>query len=237
MGASDYLRARFQHDRHLALSLQHGFERVMQSAEDVSSALYSGLERISWYSSCFIPGYDAVCDELLSEELRTLYSIQSLFKHHDVIRQMLFLYFKSVCDDIKEGNPEGAARQFVANGTYLAGSTFTAKMTRHAFAYSISSALAQSEIIQKTVIQRLAAKTHTAVQALQLYGFQQKAALSARKLKATDPDYYWILYQAKMEMLYYFIEPALAEIMNKVKQGAFNNLDELTSFIRGKYDV
>ncbi|WP_072929341.1 hypothetical protein [Nissabacter archeti] len=237
MGASDYLRARFQHDRHLALSLQHGFERVMQSAEDVSSALYSGLERISWYSSCFIPGYDAVCDELLSEELRTLYSIQSLFKHHDVIRQMLFLYFKSVCDDIKEGNPEGAARQFVANGTYLAGSTFTAKMTRHAFAYSISSALAQSEIIQKTVIQRLAAKTHAAAYTFYFFGIEQKAALSARRLKALDPDYYWMLYQAKMEMLYYFIEPVLSEIIREVKQNPFGNLDDLASFIGDKHGV
>ena len=237
MGASDYLRAKFQGERHLALSVQNGFDGVMQSAGEVSSAIYAGLERLSWYSSCFIPGYDNVCKELLSEELRTFYSINSLFKHHDIIRHMLFLYFKSVCDDIKEGNPGGAARQFIATGTYLAGNTYTAKMTRHAFAYSIAAALAQSEIIKKAVVQRLAVKTHTAVQALHLYGFQQKAALSARKLKATDPDYYWILYQARVEMLYYFIEPALAEIMNKVKQGAFNNLDELTSFIRGKYDV
>ncbi|PLR33371.1 hypothetical protein CYR55_17315 [Chimaeribacter californicus] len=237
MGASDYLRAKFQRERHLALSLQNGFNSVMQSAEEVSSTIYSGVERLSWYSSCFIPGYDNVCKELLSEELRTFYSINSLFKHHDIIRHMLFLYFQSVCEDIKEGNPGGAARKLLSNSTYLAGSTYTAKMTRHAFAYSLSAALAQSEIIQKTVVQRLAAKTHIAVQALHLYGFQQKAVLSARKLKAADPDYYWILYQANMEMLYYFIEPALAEIMNKVKQGTFNNLDELTSFIRGKYDV
>jgi hypothetical protein len=237
MGASDYLRAKFQRERHLALSLQKGFNGVMQSAGDASSVIYSGLERVSWYSSCFIPGYNNVCKELLSEELRTLYSIHSIFKHHDVIRHMLFLYFKSVCEDIKEGNSGGAARKLIAKGTYLAGNTYTAKMTRHAFAYSLSAALAQSEIIQKTVVQRLAVKIHAAVYTFYFFGIEQKAALSARNLKALDPDYYWILYQANMEMLYYFIEPVLADVIKEVKKGAFGSLDELASFIERIYGV
>ena len=237
MGASDYLRAKFQSDRHLALNLQKGFNEVLDSATNVAATLYSGVERLSWYSSCFIPGYDNVCKELLSEEVRTLYSIASIFKHQDVIRHMLFLYLKSVCDDIKEGNPEGSARKLIANGTYIAGSTFAAMETRYAFAYAMSAALSQSEIINKCVIQKLAVNSHAVVQALHLYGFQQKAALSARRLKAHDPEYYWILYQSRMEMLYYFIDPVLFDVINKVKKGVFDNLDELTAFMREKYGV
>lgn len=237
MGASDYLRAKFQSDRHLALNLQKGFNEVLDSATNVAATLYSGVERLSWYSSCFIPGYDNVCKELISEEMRTIYSIQSIYKHQDVIHHMLFLYFQSICNDIKEGNSEGSARKLVSKSAQFAGNIFTAKMTRHTFAYSLSAALAQSEAIKKIVVQRLAGKVHVAVYASYIFGIEQKAALSARKLKTIDPEYYWILYHAKMEMLYYFIEPVLSEIITEMKKGAFNNLDELAYFIGNKYSV
>lgn len=52
-----------------------------------------------------------------------------------------------------------------------------------------------------------------------------------------DPEYYWILYQEKLEMLYYFIEPLLAKIIKEVKSKTFSNIDELTDFIQGNVDV
>ena len=91
--------------------------------------------------------------------------------------------------------------------------------------------------MSKIVVERLSAKLPQAVFALQFYGIQQKCALAARHLKVMDPEYYWVLYQEKLEMLYYFIDPMLSEIIKKVKSKIFSNLNELTDFIQGNFDV
>lgn len=72
---------------------------------------------------------------------------------------------------------------------------------------------------------------------LQVYGIQHKVAMAARTLKATAPNYYWILYQAKLEMLYYFIEPALNEIIKKTNAGIYANLDQLADEIGERFNV
>ncbi|MDF3736979.1 hypothetical protein P3S22_26870, partial [Enterobacter hormaechei] len=68
-------------------------------------------------------------------------------------------------------------------------------------------------------------------------GIQQKCALAARHLKAINPDYYWILYQAKLEMLYYFCEPILSKLFKKMKSNAFSNLDDLADFLQRDLNV
>jgi hypothetical protein len=237
MRASDYLRAKYQSDRQIALATQHGLKGAMLSAQGVASDIYSGLERASWYSSCFVPSYSNVCQELKAEEVRSLYSVQSIFRHHDVIQHMLYLYFKMLCDDVEKGNEGNAVQDFVRNISSLTSHITVAGGTRYAFASAMSEALAQSGFLSKVVVERLSIKMPTIVFAVQMFGIQQKAALAARALKALDPQYYWILYQAKLEMLYYFIEPLLAEIIKKVKSKTFTSLSELTEFIQGRYGV
>lgn len=92
-------------------------------------------------------------------------------------------------------------------------------------------------VLSKAVARKLAGKMPVGVYILQVYGFQQKAAMAARALKAIDPSYYWILYQAKLEMLYYFVEPALSEIIQKVHDGVYSNLDQLADEIMERFDV
>lgn len=237
MQASDYLRIKYQSDRQLALTTEKGLGGVMQSAKGVASDIYSGLERASWYASCFIPSYNDVCQELKTEEIRSFYSIQSIYRYRDVIQYMLYLYFKMVYDDIKEGSPKGSASGLVKSLVGLAANIATARGTRYAFALALSEGLAQSSFLSKVVVERLSGKMPKAFFMIQLFGIQQKTALAARGLKALEPKYYWILYQAKLEMLYYFIEPLLSEVIKKVKSGVLATLDELTDEIRGKYGV
>lgn len=101
----------------------------------------------------------------------------------------------------------------------------------------MAEAIAQSEFLSKAVAQKLAGKMPVGVYLLQVYGIQQKAAMAARSLKAIAPNYYWILYQAKLEMLYYFVEPALSEIIKKVNTGIYFDLDQLADDIREKFGV
>lgn len=60
MTASDYLRIKFQSDHHLALTMENAIGGILQSAKGVASDIYSGIERVSWYSSCFIPRYNDI---------------------------------------------------------------------------------------------------------------------------------------------------------------------------------
>ena len=46
-----------------------------------------------------------------------------------------------------------------------------------------------------------------------------------------------MLYQAKLEMLYYFAEPVISAMIKKLMSRSFETLDELSDFIRESYDV
>jgi hypothetical protein len=64
----------------------------------------------------------------------------------------------------------------------------------------MAEAIAQSAFLSKAVARKLAGKMPVGVYLLQVYGFQQKAAMAARAQKAIDPSYYWILYQGKVRI-------------------------------------
>ena len=104
---------------------------IHHSAKGVVSDIYAGIERASWYSSCFIPQYTDICKELKSEEIRSLYSIESIYRHRDVIAYMLYLYFKMVCDDVEKDNSEGSARKLIKTMTGLASHMNIAGGTRY----------------------------------------------------------------------------------------------------------
>ncbi|MCK7132433.1 hypothetical protein [Enterobacter bugandensis] len=97
--------------------------------------------------------------------------------------------------------------------------------------------LSHSSLMSKLVVERLSAKLPQGIFVLQFYGIQQKCALAARHLKAINSDYYWILYQAKLEMLYYFCEPILSKLFEKMKLNSFSNLDDLADFIERDLNV
>lgn len=237
MHASDYLRMKLQSDRHLAMSVQNGFRGVIQTAKGVASDIYAGIERASWYTSCLIPQYHEVCHELAREETRMLYSIASVFQHRDVLQHMLYLYFKTVLADIDNGNPDGQVRNLTKGVTHFAANLAVAKETRLAIAETISLLLAHSEFLSGAVVKKIAGITPVFTAALQLFGLEQKAAMAARRLKALDPRYYWILYNAKLEMLYYFVEPVLNEIIIKTNAGFFTDTNALIDEITRMFHV
>ena len=94
-----------------------------------------------------------------------------------------------------------------------------------------------SEIVSRSVIERLAARVPNVVWLLQIFGTDQKCALAARRLKNIDEKYYAVLYNAELEMLYYFIEPVLAEIIKNNKIKRYRNFDEIYNAIKRKYHV
>jgi len=52
-----------------------------------------------------------------------------------------------------------------------------------------------------------------------------------------DEQYYFILYNAQLEMLYYFIEPVLSEVIKKVQIERYRNFEEIHDAIKSEYHV
>lgn len=234
MQASDYLKMKFQSDRQLAIYGQQGVAGTWRTLQGIVSDIYSGMERVSWYSSCLIPSYHDVCDELLSEEKRMYLSIVSIYRYRDVIAHMLYLYFESVLNDSKKGHEQNRVRKTDSKVTGFVKNIPTNKAARLAIALALAKSLSASGLLSEIVVERLARRVPNVVMALQLIGTDQKCALAARRLKTLDPKYYTILYAAQLEMLYYFVEPFLSELIKKVQMGFYKDFDAIYDDLKGK---
>ncbi|WP_259566779.1 hypothetical protein [Enterobacter sichuanensis] len=221
MQAADYLKMKFQSDRQLALYGQQGVAGTWKALKGIGSDIYSGMERVSWYSSCLIPSYHDVCDELLSEEKRMYLSILSLYRYRNVIAYMLYLYFETIIADSENGNENNRVRETDSKVTGLVKNIPTSKAARLAIAWALAKYLSESGMLSEIVVERLARRVPNIVMAFQLIGTEQKCALAARRLKTLDPKYYATLYAAQLEMLYYFFEPFLSELIKKVQTGFY----------------
>ncbi|MBU5924328.1 hypothetical protein [Enterobacter sichuanensis] len=227
MQAADYLKMKFQSDRQLALYGQQGVAGTWKALEGIGSDIYSGMERVSWYSSCLIPSYHDVCDELLSEEKRMYLSILSLYRYRNVIAYMLYLYFETIIADSENGNENNRVRETDSKVTGLVKNIPTSKAARLAIAWALAKYLSESGMLSEIVVERLARRVPNIVMVFQLIGTEQKCALAARRLKTLDPKYYATLYAAQLEMLYYFFEPFLSELIKKVQMGFYEDFDAI----------
>jgi len=69
--------------------------------------------------------------------------------------------------------------------------------------------------------------------ALQLIGTDQKCALAARHLRTLNRKYYAILYAAQLEMLYYFVEPFMDDLIKKMQIGYYKDFDAIYDDLKG----
>jgi len=233
MQSSDYLKMKFQSDRQLAMYGQQGVAGTWKALKGIGSDIYSGMERVSWYSSCLIPSYHDVCDGLLSEEKRMYLSVVSVYRYRDVIAQILYLYFETVLNDSENGNEQNSVRKSDLKVTGFIKHIPTSRAARLAIALALAKSLSASGLVSEIVVERLARRVPAVVMALQLIGTDQKCALAARRLKILEPKYYAILYAAQLEMLYYFIEPFLSELIKKVQMGYYKDFNAIYNDLKG----
>lgn len=237
MKASDYLKMKLQSDRQLAVYGQQGVISTWKAMKGIGSDIYSGVERISWYSSCLIPRYHDVCGQLYSEEKRMMYSIRSIYRYRDVIVHIFYLYFQMVIDDTENGNSKGIVRSVDSTATRVVARMPESRAVQLGLAVTLAEALSMSDLVSRAVVERLAARVPGVVWMFQIFGTDQKCALAARRLKTLDPKYFAILYNAELEMLYYFLEPVLSEVIKNVKIKFYQDFDECYNAIKSKYHV
>ncbi|MEH5522813.1 hypothetical protein PO604_06215 [Raoultella planticola] len=237
MKASDYLKMKLQSDRQLAVYGQQGVISTWKAMKGIGSDIYSGVERVSWYSSCLIPRYHDVCGQLYSEEKRMMYSIRSIYRYRDVIVHIFYLYFQMVIDDTENGNSKGIVRSVDSTATRGVARMPESRAVQLGLAVTLAEALSMSDLVSRAVVERLAARVPGVVWMFQIFGTEQKCALAARRLKTLAPKYFAILYNAELEMLYYFLEPVLSEVIKNVKIKFYQDFDECHNAIKSKYHV
>lgn len=237
MQASDYLKMKFQSDRQLAVYSQQGVTSTWKAMQGIGTDIYSGVECASWYSSCLIPLYHDVCKQLLSEEKRMLLFIRSIYRYKDVIAHMFYLYFQTVTDDTKNGNTQKKVRSTNSMIAKVITTIPISKVTRLGLATALSESLSMANLVSKTVIEKLAARIPNVIWLFQLFGTDQQCALAARRLKTLDPKYYAILYKNELEMVYYFIEPVMTNIIKNVQMNLGREFDEIYNIIKREYYV
>lgn len=166
-----------------------------------------------------------------------MYSIRSIYRYRDVIGHMLYLYFQMIIEDAEKGNQKGAIRTADTTVAGMIASIPVGKATRLSLAATLSKALSVSDVVSRSVIERLSARVPNVVWLFQIFGTDQKCSLAARRLKTLDPKYYAILYNAELEMLYYFVEPFLSEIIKEVQMKFYKYFNEVYESIKSKYHV
>lgn len=197
-----YLKEKLRADRELALSLQKGVAGVSNVTAEQGRALLSGMERLSWYSSCFFDNYQDVCSQLKNEDKRMMLALEQLWNRRDVIFDMIKVFV-----DLLLKNPSQERILKIRNGLMRIDSSFAASsVSNYAFSFSLTGALYKSFGLRSSLIPMANKMSAGTVFTLSVYGRVHYAARSAEKLKVKHLPYYHLLYGMKVEMLYFLIE-------------------------------
>ncbi|QKJ86548.1 hypothetical protein PMPD1_1597 [Paramixta manurensis] len=230
MNNSAYMRARFKTDRAIAQALEKGIKGTINGAGNTFDNIYHGLERASWYSSCFFERYQDICREIGREDVRMVKAIVEVFNRKDVVFDMFLLYVEYVL-----GLPQEGQHKVVGNvtrgvsGIVVEGVTGIA--TKKALAYSIARTISESFNLSHRIKNQIYNGSRYILTAIGFYGRNQKAALAARRLKRVHPTYYHALYRNNLEMLYIYIEPIIVELIYVLQKKENITEEQLINFI------
>ncbi len=198
---SSIIKFRTENERAAAIALDRAVAGVRDNMIDTMKDVKAGIERASWYSSCFFDKYDDVCSQLQNEDERFIKSIFEIYKRRDIIADMLCMYL-----DIEIQKTNGFNIQSVDEKlTKMLVGYSGGKLTKTAMANSLSILIVNSFNFQNEILLRVNKYSLAIVTAASFYGKVQVAAMAARKLQVLSPQLYQLLYMNNMEMLYFLI--------------------------------
>ncbi|QKJ87154.1 hypothetical protein PMPD1_2209 [Paramixta manurensis] len=205
---------KLQADRILALQLEKALSGVKDGVVDNLKRMEGGVTRASWYLSCFTENYQDVCSRLKREDYRFGKAIVRLLKGDKVIYLMILLFVNLMLAGRSVQDLRIIQTKLLSLGVNISNSFLTSQALSAALTTSISFSLN----FRTKFIGNLNRVSSFGVFLSSTYGYIQKASESARRLSHTNPEYYRVLYQNDVEMLYFIIEPAIVPklLLNKV---------------------
>ncbi|MEQ9889310.1 hypothetical protein [Pectobacterium zantedeschiae] len=199
MQLSEYLKYKMESDKVLATHLGDITKKLKSNSISLTTDLYSGMERTSWYSSCLFEKYNDVCQELQYEDSRMVSAIKEVFKRDDVILDMVKIYIDNLMKDFDENKQKTIAKAILGVTSEFSTNRAIKESISYALAKFISTTLNFNASLRKKINQT----SYWAITVTAFYGKVQKAAMSARHLRDINPALYALFYSQKLEMLYF----------------------------------
>ncbi|WP_336803899.1 hypothetical protein [Erwinia aphidicola] len=216
MSLSSSLRSKMRNERDAAIALDKALSGVKDNINSTASDVYSGVERLSWYSSCFFEKYKDSCSDLSSSDKRFFLVIGEVYKRADVIGDMIEMYISIELEKAKEsikGRSDIAnnnkVRELDVKITALLSYYMSGKAAKNTIAGSVTSLIENSGAFSSNVLNVMNKRSLGIVTDLSMYGKIQKASISAIDLKHKMPSLYYELYKNKLGMLYFLIQPSV----------------------------
>ena len=201
---SDKLEA----DKQLAILLDKGIQGSGRMALEQADKITSGFTRLTWYSSCFFDNYQDVCSNLAHEDLRFLEGLLQLVVRPNVVFDMVQIMVNDIVGNQSEEKIQKIHLILLQKGAQFSSSRYTSK----AFTYSISTAICSSFGMRVAIDSLITRISKNAVGVVSLYSYVATAAAASSRLKSRKPLVYAALRQAKLDMLYFIIEPIFSKI-------------------------
>nr|AWH59637.1 hypothetical protein [Edwardsiella tarda] len=201
MSISSIVKLRTTSERDAAVALEKAVKGVGSSSLETLQDVKLGVERASWYSSCFFDKYEDVCSELKTEDTRFIKSVFEIYKRRDIIADMMQMY---VNEELKHIDNSKIQSLDIKLAEILAGYA-SGRLTKTAIANSLSILIVNSFGFRSDVLLQLNRYSLAIVTAASFYGKVQIAAQKADRLKSLSHNLYYILYQNNMEMLYFLV--------------------------------
>ena len=229
MSYAAYIKYKLESDRKLAILVDKVSKNIKINAQEQKTLIENGFNRVINHGSCFFEDYKDACRNINKEYARMLLAIRKVYNNRDVFILMLELYIRQLLK--KEGREK-------RDKTYLNLLNKTSKIasgtaTNSAFSYVIAKAISQSTSIGSSVSFSVYKYSKSAMFLASNYGRVQIAADCANKLKISNPEYYYSLYNLDIEMLYFIIDPQIKKATSYAKTRAKDESEMAYYIIEG----
>ncbi|MDE9495899.1 hypothetical protein KKJ09_20530 [Xenorhabdus bovienii] len=220
----------------LALRLEKAVDGVREVAQETMHTIGKGGQRALWRTSYFFDGYEDVHQRLNREDGRMFLAAWTVVRgglfENNVIKKFVDIYVNKLLE------PHESDQSFLNNlheklthssttMMYLFAKFKTSGVAKTAVVSAITEAIYVA-VIQKAFIREGFRKFGMSITlAFQFYGYFDKAAVSASKLKRECPVLYWSFYNNNIEMFYFIFEPLFKTGIKTIQKGKGSTIDDV----------
>lgn len=204
---NETIKARIAADKDLALRLEKAASEVAINITNQWHNFEDGFTRLTWYTSCFTERYQDVCSKQKREDYRFGLGLLTIVKNPNIVLTMVLIYVDLRLKMKSESEKESIFKSLSKSGSLYASNT--------SLKYGLSILIAQTILAGfslKSAIVQKSGKTASFI--LTGYGVVQEAANAANRLNYQCHSYYMALYEAKLEMMYFIIEPLFRKVVH-----------------------
>lgn len=217
---SAHLKLKVQAEKKLAATLDNSVKSVGKEIYNMANESLAGAERALWYLSCITPGYTDVCRAQQIEDYRWFTSRIEVLRRDDVILDMVEIYFKRSINQLSQLEQKSLFQKIAKDLVKVATNHATDTLSENTLAYFLALAVLGTSSFREKIEKIIIKSAGYSIAGASFYGKIQLAALAARKLKNTHPEYYYDLYRNNIEMLYVLIEQPMSKILYLIDSGS-----------------